>query len=129
MQFKERRPAVRTLTVAGLQTAPVALDPEATLERFEDDVRAVRDTFGEVQLVVAPELLLAGVSHVLREPAGYAPEVAVDVPGPLTDRLARLAAETGLWLRARGGPPGGGGGPPGPPPGRCPPPRRAPLAP
>jgi formamidase len=86
------------LTVAGLQTAPVHHDPDATLERLEEDVRALRDTFREVQLVVAPELLLAGVGHVLREPAGHAEAVAVDVPGPLTARLGRLAAETGLWL-------------------------------
>jgi formamidase len=98
MQFKERRAAVRTLTVAGLQTAPVPCDPDATLARFEEDVRALRDTFREVELVVAPELLLAGAGHVLREPEGYAAAVAVDVPGPLTDRLGRLAAETGLWL-------------------------------
>lgn len=89
---------MRTLTVAGLQTAPIPLDPGATLARFEDDVRAIRDTFDGVQMVVAPELLLTGTGHVLREPAGYAASVAVDIPGPLTDRLGRLAAETGLWL-------------------------------
>jgi formamidase len=89
---------VRTLTVAALQTAPVELDPRATFERFADDVRAIRDTFPDVQLVVAPEVLLSAVGHVLREPAGYAAEVAVEIPGPLTNELGALAEETGLWL-------------------------------
>jgi formamidase len=89
---------VRTLGIAALQTAPVELDPDATLDRFASDVHAVRDTFDEVDLVIAPEVLLSGVGHVLREPAGYAAEVAVDIPGPLTDRLAALARDTGLWL-------------------------------
>jgi formamidase len=90
--------AVRTLTIAALQTAPVELDPDATLERFAEEVHAVRETFSEVQLVLAPECYLSAAGHVLREPAGYAERVAVDIPGPLTDRLGALARETGLWL-------------------------------
>jgi formamidase len=89
---------VRTLTIAALQQAPVALDPDATLAQFESDVRAVRDTFGGVQLVLVPEVHLSAAGHVLREPDGYAERVAVDIPGPLTDRLGALARETGLWL-------------------------------
>src|SRR5258705_3472178 len=86
------------LGIAALQTAPAALDPAATLERFAADVHAVRDTFDEVDLVVAAGFHLSGVGHPLREPPGYAADVAVDIPGPLTDRLAALARETGLWL-------------------------------
>jgi formamidase len=89
---------LRTLTIAALQTAPVPLDPDATLAQFESDVRAVRDTFTEVQLVLVPEVHLPAAGHVLREPAGYAARVAVDIPGPLTERLGALARETGLWL-------------------------------
>jgi formamidase len=93
------RPSImRTLTIAALQTAPVALDPAATLERFTDDVRAVRDTFTEVDLVLLPEVHLSAAGHVLREPAGYATAVAEDIPGPLTGRLGALARETRLWL-------------------------------
>jgi formamidase len=98
LSSKNLEAMVRTLTIAALQNAPVALDPAATIEQFEADVRAVRDTFGEVELVLLPEAHLSGVGHVLREPAGYALEVAVDIPGPLTERLGRLARETGLWL-------------------------------
>jgi formamidase len=89
---------VRTLTIAALQTAPTAQDPAATLDRFEHDVHAVADTFAEVELVMAPELHLSAAGHVLGEPESYAAEVAIDIPGPETDRLARLAVDTGLWL-------------------------------
>ena len=51
----------RSLFVAGLQIAPVPLDPEATLTRFEDQVRGAVALFAGLQLVVAPELhLMAG---------------------------------------------------------------------
>jgi formamidase len=38
------------------------------------------------------------MSGLLEESAGYMEQVAVSLPGPLTDRLCRLACETGLWL-------------------------------
>jgi formamidase len=91
-------PPVRTLTIAALQTSPAAQDPQASFDRFERDVRAVAGTFAEVQLVLLPELHLSAAGHVLREPPGYAAEVAIEIPGPETDRLARLALDTGLWL-------------------------------
>ncbi|WP_028059349.1 carbon-nitrogen hydrolase family protein [Candidatus Solirubrobacter pratensis] len=89
---------MRTLAIAALQTSPVAQDPQSTFERFEHDVHAVASTFDEVQLVTVPELHLSAAGHVLREPHGYAAEVAVDIPGAETERLARLALDTGLWL-------------------------------
>ena len=91
--------AGRSLFVAGLQTAGVPGDPAATLEQFERNVRALRSTFEGLQLVVAPELHLMALPPLLDEDAGAAPEsLAVDVPGELTERLATLARETGLWL-------------------------------
>ncbi|MFD9127662.1 carbon-nitrogen hydrolase family protein [Kitasatospora sp. NPDC059571] len=90
---------MRTLAVAALQTAPVTHDPEASWTRFADQVRATRDLFPHVQLVVAPELLLAAEGPLLGPaPADWMETVAQPVPGPLTDRLAALAVETGLWL-------------------------------
>jgi formamidase len=89
---------LRTLTVAGLQTAPVDLDPPATFDRFSSDVHALRDTFPDVELVLTPEVFLSGVGHVLREPEGYPLAVAEPVPGPLTDAVCGLARDTGLWL-------------------------------
>jgi formamidase len=87
----------RSLFVAGLQTAGVPGDPGATLEQFEQNVRALRATFDELQLVVAPELHLMALRPLLGDEAPLH-ELAVDVPGPLTQRLGALAKETGLWL-------------------------------
>jgi formamidase len=89
---------VRTLGLAGLQTAPVPWDPQATLTAFRDDVVAVRDSFPRVQLVMAPELHLMAIGPHLQEHQGYAQKVAVDLDGPLLAELAVLARQTGLWL-------------------------------
>jgi formamidase len=88
----------RSLFVAGLQTAGVPGDPEATLARLERDVRTLRSTFEGLELVVAPELHLMALLPLLGEPGPSEEELAVDVPGALTDRLGALARETGLWL-------------------------------
>jgi formamidase len=90
---------MRTLAVAAVQTVPVPLDPEATWERFATQVRSVRELFPHVQLVVVPELLLAAEPPLLAQaPADWMQQVAAPIPGPLTDRICALAAETGLWL-------------------------------
>lgn len=88
----------RSLFVAGLQSAGVPGDPAATLDRFERDVRTVGSWFDGVQLVVAPELHLMAVPPLLSEGGASESELAVDVPGELTERLGTLARETGLWL-------------------------------
>jgi len=89
---------VRALSIAGLQSAPIAGDPEATLERFAAQTRAALKTVEHLQLLVAPELYLSAPPGLLEEGRGYAGEAAVSIPGPLTERLERLAADTGLWL-------------------------------
>jgi formamidase len=89
---------MRTLFLAGLQTAGVPNEAERTLVQFEDRVRSLAALADGLQLVLAPELHLMGMSGLLEESAGYMEEVAVPIPGPLTDRLGRLARETGLWL-------------------------------
>jgi formamidase len=89
----------RSLFVAALQTAGVPGDPQATLAQFERNVRALRETFDGLQLVVAPELHLMALPPLLEEDDDASPQsLAVDVPGELTERLAALARETGLWL-------------------------------
>lgn len=88
----------RLLTVLALQHGHVAGDPAATLDQFEDRVRAVGGLLEEVQLVMAPELYLSAPPTLLEEPEDYAARVAIDVPGPETERLSRLARDTGLWL-------------------------------
>ena len=91
--------AGRSLFVAALQTAGIPADPGATLQRFERQVRALRTTFDGLQLVLAPELhLMALTSLVDAEGLPTDDELAVDVPGELTERLGALARETELWL-------------------------------
>ncbi|MEY9873961.1 formamidase [Streptacidiphilus sp. MAP12-33] len=90
---------MRTLAVAAVQTAPVPYDTEASWQRFAQRVRSVRALFPHVELVVVPELFLAAEGPLLEPaPEGWMESVAQPVPGPLTDRLAGLARETGLWL-------------------------------
>ncbi|WP_369148470.1 carbon-nitrogen hydrolase family protein [Streptomyces sp. R44] len=90
---------MRTLAIAAVQTAPVPYDLEATWARFAHQVRTVHALFPHVQLVVVPELFLAAEGPLLAEhPEEWMEQAAVTIPGPLTDRLAGLARETGLWL-------------------------------
>lgn len=89
---------MRTLSIAALQTAPVPRDPEATLERLAQRAVAVRRTVPHAQLLLAPELHLSAPPALLDEHDGYPRQVAVEIPGPLTDRLAEIAIESGLWL-------------------------------
>jgi formamidase len=88
----------RSLFVAGLQTAGVPGDPAATLDQLERNVRSLGSTFAGLELVVAPELHLMALPPLLEEDGVSPRDVAVDVPGELTERLAALARETGLWL-------------------------------
>ena len=89
---------MRTLALAAVQTSPTSGDVPGTWKKFADQVRGIRSTFPDVQLVVFPELYLAAVDQLLEETHDYAEQVAVTVPGELTDRLGDLARETGLWL-------------------------------
>src|SRR4029077_1220734 len=90
--------AGRSLFVAGLQTAGVPGDPEATLEQLERNVRTLRSTFEGLELVVAPELHLMALPPLPEEDGAPPAELAVDVPGPLMQQLGALARETRLWL-------------------------------
>lgn len=89
---------MRTLSIAALQTAPVARDPAATLEGLAERIRALRATVPHVQLLLLPELHLSAPPPLLEERSGYGEEVATEIPGPLTERLAEIAGEAGLWL-------------------------------
>ncbi|MGZ4316799.1 MAG: carbon-nitrogen hydrolase family protein [Gaiellaceae bacterium] len=90
--------AGRSLFVVALQTAGIANDPAGTLEQLEQRVRSARSLFDGVQLVLAPELHLMALPGLLDESDGAMQERAVEIPGPLTERLGALAKETGVWL-------------------------------
>ena len=81
---------MRTLDHRRHPDRPVPLDLQATWERFADQVRAVRDTFPHVELVVVPELMLAAEAPLLQARADWM-EVARPLPGPHTDRICALA--------------------------------------
>lgn len=89
---------MRTLALAAVQTGPVVGDIAATWERFAGQVRAIRDLWPHTQLVVAPELLLAADGPLLNPLPRWGLTAATPIPGPVTARVAALAAETGLWL-------------------------------
>ena len=89
---------MRPLSIAALQTSPVARNPEATLGRLAERLPAVKAAAPHVQLVLLPELHLSATPPILEEHSGYADEVAVRIPGPITESLAHLARETGVWL-------------------------------
>jgi formamidase len=89
---------LRLLSIAALQIEPVVHDSAATLTDFEERVRTLTETLKGLQLVVAPELHLAAVGGLFDEEPGVASSAAVQIPGPLTERLGGLARETGLWL-------------------------------
>src|SRR4029077_8509489 len=76
----------------------VPRDPEATLGLLARRVRSLRATVPHAQLAVLPELHLSAPPSTLEEHSGYAREVAVEIPGPLTEALGRIAAESEIWL-------------------------------
>lgn len=89
----------RILTVAAVQLAPVALAPESCVAKLADTLRYIGAAVPSVQLVVFPELFLTGfVGAPGAIPAGFMEKVAEPVPGPLSERLCELAAESGRWL-------------------------------
>ena len=90
--------AGRSLFVAALQTAGVPGEPQSTLAQLARNVRALRQTFDGLQLVVTPELHLMALPPLLEEDGVAPADLAVDVPGELTERLGALARETELWL-------------------------------
>lgn len=89
---------MRLLAIAGLQTSPVFGDPGATLQRMGERVARTRAVAPGVQLVVFPELHLPAPHPLLERHRGRPAELAVDVPGPLTERLGEIAREHGVWL-------------------------------
>ena len=91
----------RILTVLSAQVAPVPWDPPATLDKFEDHVRVARRAFPDVDLMIFPELYLTAIDGFT---SGGTPDwerrVAEEIPGPLTDRVGKIAAKAKRWIVA-----------------------------
>ncbi len=91
---------MRTLSIAAMQTAPVVRDPDATLDRLAESAPGVKAAVPHAQLLVLPELHLSALPGLLDESNGYADSVAVELPGPLTERLGEIARDNDLWIVA-----------------------------
>jgi len=91
----------RILTVLSAQVAPVPWDPAATLDRFEEHVRSARRAFPEVDLMIFPELYLTAVdAFTSGGDDDWERRVAEEIPGPLTDRVGKIAAKAKRWIVA-----------------------------
>lgn len=91
----------RILTVLSAQVAPIAWDPAATLDRFEEHVRTARRAFPEVDLMLFPELYLTAVDAFTDGGAeDWERRVAEEIPGPLTERVGKIAARARRWIVA-----------------------------
>jgi formamidase len=89
---------MRLLSIAALQTAPVARDPKATLELLRQRAEAVKAAAPGAQLLLLPELYLSAPPPLLEDSRGYMQAVAAEVPGPLTEALGEIARENEIWL-------------------------------
>jgi formamidase len=91
----------RLLTVVGAQVRPVPFDPGATLDKFEAEVGTIRRSFPDADLLLFPELYLTGEDpFTASAPEGFSEVVAEPVPGPLTERVGKVAARAGRWILA-----------------------------
>jgi formamidase len=91
----------RPLSVLGFQLRPVSYDPAATLARFEGYVHMARREFAGSDLYLFPELYLTGEDpFTLDPPKDFVREVAEEIPGPLTDRVGKIAAKVKRWIVA-----------------------------
>lgn len=91
----------RILTVLGAQVRPVPFDPQATLDKFEDEVQVIRRAFKAADLLLFPELYLTGDDpFALAARPGFERETAEKIPGPLTERVGKIAARARRWICA-----------------------------
>lgn len=90
----------RLLTVLGAQVRPVPYDAAATLDKFEAEVRIATQNF-RPDLLVFPELYLTGEDPFAVGGRGWSvSKVAERVPGPLTERVGKIAARAKRWICA-----------------------------
>ena len=89
----------RLLTVVAAQVRPVAFDPEATLEKFDEEVATIRRALPDADLYVFPELYLTGEHPFVRWPKGFDGNPQ-PIPGPLTRAIGRIAKRASRWIVA-----------------------------
>ena len=92
------------VTVAAVQSTPVLLDRDATVERITVSIKEA--AAAGARLIALPEAIVPGYPDwVWRVPAFSDREWfeqlhrnAVDIPGPVTAVLGRAAREAGAWV-------------------------------
>lgn len=86
------------IAVVQMKVAP--WDSEKSTDRMASHLRYLGAVFPWVNLVCFAELCPIGTAPLEPRPAGYAwDETAEAIPGPLTERLAAMAREHGVWLQ------------------------------
>jgi len=91
----------RSLTALAAQVRPVRYDPAATFAKFEDEVNLARTAFTNADLLVFPELYLTGDDPFAPgAPDRFEASIAEPVPGPLTERIGKVAARARRWICA-----------------------------
>lgn len=89
----------RLFGVAGIQMSVVPWEAEATVDKMADVVKQVGRNFPWVQMVVFHELVVPGlVQFVSPETPDALRKNAQPIPGPLSDRLCRIARRARKWL-------------------------------
>src|SRR5262245_9619094 len=89
----------RPLPITAVQAAPVPYDATATFQKFETELATLTASFPQTRLFVYPELYLSALGGMAAPfPNGFDESVAEPIPGPLTDRLCKLAEKLDVWL-------------------------------
>jgi formamidase len=89
----------RPLPITAVQAAPVAYDTTATYQKFETELATLSASFPQTRLFVYPELYLSALGGMATPyPKGFDASVAEPIPGPITDRLCKLAETLDVWL-------------------------------
>ncbi len=89
---------MRILSVAAIQTKSVPYDVEATWQRFAHQAECARNAGPEVDIIVAPELLLSAPGEFLQPDPAADTRSAAPIPSNLTARISQLARRLNVWL-------------------------------
>ena len=89
----------RLFGIAGVQMAVVPWDAEATIDKMALVSRRIAASFPWVQMLIFHELCPSGLVQfsATPDPAAWK-KLLQPIPGPMSDRLCKLAREQGRWL-------------------------------
>jgi len=96
--MEARTPVSRNFAIAALQLEFVPWDGDATTERLEEVIRNHAAAYPWVDMYIAPELALSGVSHFVDVTLEQVAAASHPVPGPRIERMQRLAKRIERWI-------------------------------